>query len=118
LSLFLRNLETWRREGIDTVSSRQIATSLGLSDTQVRKDIGHLGSLGQPGIGYKVPDLILAISQALGIDREWRSILIGVGNLARALLCYRGFREQGFQIVALFDVDPAKIGQRVGALPV
>jgi len=117
-SLYLRCLESWRREGIEKVSSSQIASALGLSDAQVRKDIGYLGSLGQPGIGYKVPDLIAAIRRTLGIDREWRSVLIGVGNLARALLRYQGFREQGFQIVGLFDADPQKIGQSVEGLEV
>jgi redox-sensing transcriptional repressor len=118
LSLYLRCLEGWRREGIAKVSSSQIAQLLGLSDAQVRKDIGYLGSIGQPGIGYKVQDLVAAIREALGINREWRAILVGVGNLARALLRYQGFREQGFQIVGLFDSDPSKIGQRVEGLTV
>lgn len=118
LSLYLRCLESWRREGSDTISSGRIAEALGLSDAQVRKDLAYLGSLGQPGIGYKVPDLIAAIRQALGINREWRAILVGVGNLAKALLRYQGFREQGFQLVALFDADPSKIGTRVEGLTV
>ncbi|MCE9533799.1 MAG: redox-sensing transcriptional repressor Rex [Planctomycetes bacterium] len=118
LSLYLRCLEGWLREGVATVSSGQIAESLGISDAQVRKDVSYVGSLGQPGVGYQVTDLIEAIRQALGINREWRSVLIGVGNLARALLRYQGFRAQGFRIVALFDSDPAKIGQEVEGLKV
>jgi redox-sensing transcriptional repressor len=118
LSLYLRCLEGWRREGVTKVSSGQIADALGLSDAQVRKDVGYLGSLGQPGIGYKVTALIAAIRRALGIDREWRAVLVGVGNLARALLRYQGFREQGFEIVALFDADPSKVGQSVEGLTV
>jgi redox-sensing transcriptional repressor len=118
LSLYLRCLEGWRREGIVKVSSIQIAEALGLSDAQVRKDIGYLGNLGQPGIGYKTSDLIAAIRHALGIDHEWRAVLVGVGNLARALLRYQGFRDQGFRIVALFDADPSKIGQRIEGLTV
>lgn len=118
LSLYLRCLEGWRREGVGKVSSGQIADALGISDAQVRKDIGYLGNLGQPGIGYKVADLVAAIRRALGIDREWRSILVGVGNLARALLRYQGFREQGFRIIGLFDQDPAKIGQRIEGMSV
>jgi redox-sensing transcriptional repressor len=118
LSLYLRCLEGWRREGVAKVSSGQIADALGLSDAQVRKDVGYLGSLGQPGIGYKVTALIAAIRRALGIDREWRAVLVGVGNLARALLRYQGFREQGFEIVALFDADPSKVGQVVEGLTV
>jgi redox-sensing transcriptional repressor len=118
LSLYLRCLENWRREEVATVSSGQLAEALGLRDAQVRKDIACLGSLGQPGIGYQVSELIAAIRDALGINRVWRTILIGVGNLARALLRYRGFREQGFEIVALFDADPAKIGQTLEGLVV
>lgn len=118
LSLYLRCLEGWRREGAETVSSGRIAEALGLSDAQVRKDLAYLGSLGQPGIGYKVPELIAGIRQALGINREWRAILVGVGNLAKALLRYQGFREQGFQLVGLFDADPSKIGSRVEGLTV
>jgi redox-sensing transcriptional repressor len=118
LSLYLRCLEGWRREGVAKVSSGQIAEALGLSGAQVRKDVAYLGSLGQPGIGYKVPEMIAAIREALGINRQWRAILVGVGNLARALLRYRGFRDQGFQIVGLFDADPAKFGQRVEGLTV
>lgn len=118
LSLYLRCLEGWRREEIATVSSGQIAEMLDLSDAQVRKDLGYLGSLGQPGIGYKVPDLIRAIREALGINRPWRTVLVGVGNLARALLRYQGFREQGFEIAGLFDADPSKISQKIDGLTV
>ena len=118
LSLYLRCLEGWRCEGIATVSSALMAETLGVSDAQVRKDIGYLGSLGQPGVGYKVRELSTAIREALGINREWRTILIGVGNLARALLRYQGFRDQGFRIVGLFDSDPLKIGQVIEGLTV
>jgi len=118
LSLYLRCLEGWRRDGAATVSSRQIAAALGIQDAQVRKDLTHLGSLGQPGVGYRVPQLITAIRRALGIDRTWTAILVGAGNLARALLRYQGFREQGFHIAAVFDSDPSKVGQRVEGVPV
>ena len=77
--------------------------ALGVTDTQVRKDLASLGSLGQPGIGYDVGELIAAIRSTLGIDRPWCAVLVGVGNLARALLRYQGFAERGFRIVALFD---------------
>jgi redox-sensing transcriptional repressor len=118
LSLYLRRLEELLREGGTKVSSRQLGEALGVTDAQVRKDLACLGNLGQPGIGYPPRELIAAIRRQLGIDREWRVALVGVGNLARALLRYRGFREQGFRIVALFDSDPAKIGQRVEGLEI
>jgi redox-sensing transcriptional repressor len=118
LSLYLRRLEGFLREGTATVSSGLLGESLGVSDAQVRKDLAYLGSLGQPGIGYPTRDLIAAIRHTLGIDREWRVVLVGVGNLARALLRYRGFQQQGFRIVGLVDADPAKVGQMVDGLKV
>lgn len=118
LSLYLRWLEGLLREGSATVSSGQLGEALGVTDAQVRKDLAYLGALGQPGIGYPTQPLIAAIRRALGVDREWKAALVGVGNLARALLRYRGFQQRGFRIVALFDADPAKVGQRVDGLEV
>jgi redox-sensing transcriptional repressor len=118
LSLYLRRLESLLREGTAKVSSGHLGEALGVTDAQVRKDLAYLGSLGQPGIGYPTQELITAIRRALGIDREWAVALVGVGNLARALLRYRGFPQQGFRIVALFDSDQAKIGQRIDGLTV
>jgi redox-sensing transcriptional repressor len=116
LSLYLRRLEELLREGTTRVSSSLLGESLGVTDAQVRKDLASLGNLGHPGIGYSAPELVSAIRRALGIDRDWAVALVGVGNLARALLRYRGFLERGFRIVALFDADPAKVGQRVDDL--
>lgn len=116
LSLYLRRLEELLREGTPRVSSSLLGESLGITDTQVRKDLAALGRLGQPGIGYDVADLIGAIRTALGIDRDWLAALVGVGNLARALLRYNGFADRGFRIVALFDSDPGKVGQVVDGL--
>jgi redox-sensing transcriptional repressor len=102
----------------ETVSSGRIAEAVGVSDAQVRRDLAALGHLGQRGVGYDARELAGAIRAALGIDRPWRSVLIGVGNLGRALLKYQGFRAQGFEIVGLFDSDPAKVGQEVERLKV
>src|SRR5438128_6647869 len=118
LSLYLRRLEGLLREGTAKVSSGHLGEALGVTDAQVRKDLAYLGNLGQPGIGYATQELITAIRRALGIDREWAVALVGVGNLARALLRYRGFPQQGFRIVALFDADPTKIGQRIDDLEI
>jgi len=118
LSLYLRRLESCLREGSAKVSSGQLGEALGITDAQVRKDLASLGHLGQPGIGYPTRDLIAAIRHTLGIDREWTAVLVGVGNLARALLRYRGFQQQGFRIVALFDADPGKVGQQLEGLPI
>jgi redox-sensing transcriptional repressor len=79
----------------------------------VRRDLAALGHLGQRGVGYDARELAGAIRAALGIDRQWRAVLIGVGNLGRALLRYQGFRTHGFEVVGLFDSDPGKVGQDV-----
>lgn len=118
LSLYLRCLETLLHDGADKVSSRLLGESLGIRDAQVRKDLAYLGNLGHPGIGYAAAELIAAIRRVLGIDRVWPTALVGVGNLARALLRYQGFAERGFRFVALFDADSAKIGQTIGGLTV
>jgi redox-sensing transcriptional repressor len=118
LSLYLHRLEGLLREGTTKVSSSLLGDSLGVTDAQVRKDLASLGNLGHPGVGYAAPELITAIRRVLGIDREWSVALVGVGNLARALLRYHGFLERGFRIVALFDSDPAKIGQRLDGLEI
>ncbi|MBO0696953.1 MAG: redox-sensing transcriptional repressor Rex, partial [Zavarzinella sp.] len=111
-------LEGWRRDGVKTASSKALADALGIGAAQVRRDLTCLGRVGRPGVGYRVADLAAAIRSALGIDREWPAVLVGAGNLARALLRYRGFLERGFRIVGLFDADPAKVGQRVEGLEV
>jgi redox-sensing transcriptional repressor len=118
LSLYLRRLEGLLREGTTKVSSSLLGEALGVTDAQVRKDLAYLGNLGHPGIGYAAPELIAAIRRVLGIDRDWPTALVGVGNLARALLRYQGFVERGFRFVALFDADPAKIGQPIDGLTV
>ena len=117
LSLYLRCLTNWfGDEG--KVSSGRIAAAVGVTDAQVRRDLASLGHLGQRGIGYEARALAAAIRVALGIDRTWLAVIVGVGNLARALLRYQGFQKQGFNIVGLFDVDPSKIGQSVDGLVV
>ncbi len=113
LSLYLRELETFLTSGQVTVSSKQLGGVLGLSDAQVRKDLAHFGQFGQPGVGYHVEALIRRIRQILGTDRTWNVLLVGSGNLGRALAAYRGFARKGFRIVAVFDNDPAKIGKLV-----
>ena len=118
LSLYLRRLEDLEREGAGTVSSVQLGDGVGVTDAQVRKDLAHIGSLGQPGIGYPTHELIAAIRRVLGLDREWAVAVVGIGNLSRALLRYRGFPQRGFRIVALFDTDASKVGQQIDGLTI
>lgn len=117
LSLYLRSLATWVADG-RKVSSGRIAQAVGVSDAQVRRDLAALGHLGQRGVGYDAAALAAVIRHTLGTDRGWKAVLVGVGNLARALLRYRGFRDQGFEIVGLFDAAADKIDHEVEGLRV
>ena len=111
LSLYLRQLQQFLDDGDTTVSSRQLGEALGISDAQVRKDLAYFGQFGRAGIGYKAEELTGAVRRILGTDRQWVVALVGIGNLGRALVGYRGFRAQGFRIVAIFDLDQRKLGQ-------
>jgi redox-sensing transcriptional repressor len=118
LSLYLRELQHLVRDGRETVSSTQLGSLLGFTDAQVRKDLAYFGQFGYPGIGYRCEELISAIKGILGTDRLWPVALIGLGNLGRALIGYKGFGNQGFRIVAAFDVDPGKVGHDLEGVPV
>jgi redox-sensing transcriptional repressor len=101
-----------------TVSSVELAGAVGVSAAQVRRDLAALGHLGQRGVGYEAAGLVAALRRTLGVDRRWRAVLVGVGNLGRALLKYRGFADHGFEIVGLFDTSPATVGTTVEGLTV
>ena len=100
------------------ISSQDIARLTGFNDALVRRDLSYFGQFGIPGKGYPVPELKEKISEILGINREWRIALIGLGNLGSALLKYKGFEKQGFGIVAIFDNDPGKIGKTRAGLTI
>jgi redox-sensing transcriptional repressor len=114
LSLYLRQLEAFDRNGRRTVSSRQLGESLRLTDAQVRKDLAYFGQFGRPGIGYRVDELIAQVKRILGTDKTWSVVLVGAGNLGRALSAYRGFESKGFHLVGVFDNDPGLVGKRLG----
>jgi redox-sensing transcriptional repressor len=118
LSFYLRQLETFQQAERHTISSRQLGEALNYSDAQVRKDLAYFGQFGHPGIGYKVGDLILQLRKILGTDKVWNVLLVGAGNLGRALSAYRGFLRKGFQLAAVFDADAGKQSQSLGGLTV
>lgn len=91
---------------------------LGVTAAQVRKDLAYFGHFGHPGIGYRCDELIAEIRRILGTDRQWIVTMVGVGNMGRALLRYKGFAEQGFRIVAAFDSDPRIVGMTVEGITV
>jgi redox-sensing transcriptional repressor len=115
LSQYLRCMDS---QELRTVSSSDLALFVGVGDAQVRRDLSALGLQGQRGIGYDRLNLIQVIRQRLGIHRQWRAVLVGVGNLARALFRYQGFQAQGFQIVGLFDQDRQVIGTSLDGMTI
>ncbi|MDF1545753.1 MAG: redox-sensing transcriptional repressor Rex [bacterium] len=110
LSLYFRALSLLEKEDYETVSSKELAKREKLTPAQVRKDLSFFGSFGTRGLGYPVQELKKRISAILGIDRTWRVALIGIGNIGSALVSYKEFMKQGFNIVKLFDNDQRKIG--------
>lgn len=118
LSLYLRELQRLEQSRQETISSTQLGKLLGLSDAQVRKDLAHFGQFGYPGIGYRCAELIPKIKEILGTNQSWPVAIVGIGNLGRALIGYRGFGQQGFRIVIGFDIDPSKAGASIEGIPI
>ncbi len=110
LSLYLRFLEDFESRGLPTVSSQELARRGGTTSAQVRKDLSFFGSFGKRGLGYSVPELTTALREILGLGREWKVVIVGAGKIGSALANYRGFRQRGFNIVAVYDNDPRKVG--------
>ena len=116
LSLYLRFLEEFEGQGIGTVSSGALASRGSTTSAQVRKDLSFFGSFGKRGLGYPVPELADRLREILGLGRRYRVGMIGAGKIGSALVQYRGFRQRGFDIVAIYDSDPAKIGRQWNGL--
>ena len=118
LATYVQVLENFSRDNVEVISSNPLAEACGVNGSQVRKDLAYFGEFGIRGVGYHVKSLIAAITSSLGVDREWRMALIGVGNLGKAILNHGEFRSRGFNIVGIFDCDPFKIGEIVHGLEV
>jgi redox-sensing transcriptional repressor len=118
LPRYLRALAGLAAEGTVTASSEELAAAAGVTSAKVRKDLSHLGSYGTRGVGYDVAYLIHQIRRELGLTQDWGIAIVGIGNLGHALANYKGFAARGFRVAALVDVDPTKIGERVGQLEI
>lgn len=118
LSLYLRQLESFKRKDRRTVSSKQLGESLNLTDAQVRKDLAYFGQFGHPGIGYRVDELIAQVKRILGTDKVWNVLLVGAGNLGRALMAYKGFNAKGFRLTNVFDAGAQLVGKKMGSFTV
>src|SRR5512147_2339117 len=118
LSLYLRFLEDFEEQGIETVSSEALASRGGTTSAQVRKDLSFFGSFGKRGLGYGVAELVGKLRAILGLGRTYRVAMIGAGKIGSALVQYRGFRQRGFEVVSIFDANPEKIGSAWNGLTV
>jgi redox-sensing transcriptional repressor len=112
LSVYLRCLSVLDASGVRTISSQALAEQFHLNAAQIRKDLAYFGEFGVRGIGYYVKELRRHLRQILGLDHGVRVAIVGAGNLGLALADYPGFRDDGFEIVALFDTLKEKIGRR------
>ncbi|MDD5449992.1 MAG: redox-sensing transcriptional repressor Rex [Candidatus Omnitrophica bacterium] len=116
LSVYYRALVSYDQEAV--ISSDKLSELTGYTAAQIRKDLACFGQFGTPGKGYVIGGLKKKILEILGIDKRWTVALVGTGNLGTALLSYKGFKRQGFDIIAAFDNDPKKIGTRISGVPV
>jgi redox-sensing transcriptional repressor len=118
LALYLRYLEQSEGQGLATISSQDLAKRGGTTSAQVRKDLSFFGSFGKRGLGYSVAELGTKIRDILGLQRNYRVVLVGAGKIGGALVAYQGFRQRGFNVAAIYDRDPKKIGARWNGLVV
>ncbi len=118
MSSYLRVLDEFEHEAVAMVSSRGLAEKSGVTPAQVRKDLSYFGSFGRRGMGYSVTSLKEEIRAILGLDRRWRVALVGAGNIGTALFSYKEFGRQGFDIVAVFDSAPERVGETLGEVTI
>src|SRR5881409_2536678 len=119
LSVYLRCLNVLEDAGVQTISSQSLAEQFHLNAAQIRKDLAYFGEFGVRGVGYYVKELRRHLRQILGLDRRLRVAIVGAGNLGLALADYPGFRQEGFEISALFDAATDKIGHESrGGVPI
>jgi len=118
LPLYLRALNQLVQQGQTITSSHELGHQLGISSAQIRKDLSHFGEFGKQGTGYQISHLQAQLKQILQVNREWPMIVVGAGDLGRALAHYGGFVERGFRVVGVFDNDTQKIGTGNGDLKV
>ena len=110
LPIYYRLLSRMQEDGRSVVSSQELGDALGVTPAQIRKDLSYFGRFGKQGRGYSVQRLAEELRVILGLHQRWRIVLVGIGHLGRAIASYRGFRPQGFDIVAVYDASPDVIG--------
>ena len=118
LPLYLRALTQMAASGKEITSSQELGERLGISSAQIRKDLSQFGEFGKQGTGYNIAYLTDQLRRILKVDRIWEVALVGLGDLGRAIAHYAGFVDRGYRVVAVFEIDPAKIGTQIGPLTI
>lgn len=115
---YYRHLRELEAQDVKHISSQQLGERMQLTPSQIRQDINCFGGFGRQGYGYTVTELKEHIGKILGLDRQHRMIVVGAGNMGCAVAQYRSFTREGFEFEAMFDVDPTKVGSRLGNIPI
>ena len=118
LPRYYRYLSELKKMDIKRISSGALSQKMNVTASQIRQDFNYFGGFGQQGYGYNVEYLHKAIGEILGIDKINNTIIVGAGNLGRALANHNAFADRGFKITALFDTDPKKIGTEINGKPI
>lgn len=118
LPRYYRYLSDLLDDGIIRISSKSLSVKMGITASQIRQDLNCFGGFGQQGYGYNVELLYNAIGKILGVDNGYKGIIIGAGNMGKALVNYPNFSSRGFKIVGIFDTDPDIVGQKIGGLEI
>ncbi|MFZ5974381.1 MAG: redox-sensing transcriptional repressor Rex [Bacillota bacterium] len=113
LPKYYRYLKELERIGVERISSQELSKKMGIKATQIRQDLNCFGGFGQQGYGYHVKMLKKEIKDIIGLNREYKVILVGAGNIGQALANYMGFEKEGFNIIGIFDVNPKLIGNTI-----
>ncbi len=118
LPVYLRALTALSERNVVTACSEELAGAAGVNSAKLRKDLSYLGTYGTRGVGYDVNYLRYQIAREIGLTQDWAVVIVGIGNLGHALANYAGFASRGFQVAALLDSDPARVGEKVGDLEI
>lgn len=118
LPVYFRVLRSVQEEGVEIISSEELGRRIGVTPEQIRKDLASFGEFGKKGVGYYVRELIRNVGEILGLHRNWNIAIVGMGHLGWALANYRNFGSLGFNLAAVFDIDPNKIGQEINGVQV
>jgi redox-sensing transcriptional repressor len=118
LPVYLRALQRMADSGLKTTSSQELGEHVGISAAQIRKDISQFGEFGKQGTGYSIAYLLDKLREILKVDRIWDVALVGAGDMGHALANYQGFKDRGFRIIAIFDNNKEKIGQKIGSFAI